>query len=274
MDEFNMARPEGDLPHPCNPPARWIASIRKWRVTLAAIAITATLLWLIAVSPVFLRQIGQSKGTDWTKLGNIGQAYGGASAVLAGIALVGIAGSLIIQVRQARTERIRLVRERHHELLRVVMDNPKVYAPVMGTGTPNTVDEVRQSLFATMLMNYTLTGYEMGVITQQTLSQEILPSAFASGSFRMWWSAAEKYWTPRRDMTRRERQFSRLLNDQYNKAVASGSPIQRTIGDSASGVQNATSIPGWAIPVSMAVGVSIGAILRSTVRVIRAAAPR
>lgn len=226
------------------------------------------MLGLIVVSPVFLNQIGKSKGLDWIKLGNIGQAYGGASAILAGIALIGIAGSLIIQVRQAATDRGRLIREQHNELLRIVMENPKVYAPAFGTRTPNTTEQVQQFLFITMAMNRALLGYELGVFTKRELREEMLPSLFATEAARRWWEVAGKYWSPNDDMTRRTRQFAQLVQDEYRRVIASGwPPIQRSISDPDSADKNKRlSMGKWAIPISAAMGIGIGIVLRSVLR--------
>jgi hypothetical protein len=265
MDDFTMARPEGNVRHPVAPTFRWLSWTSRSRVLLITTVITVVLLGLIAVSPVFLNQIGRIRGTDWQRLSNIGQAYGGASAILAGIALVGIASSLIIQVRQARADRVRLVREQHNELLRIVLGNPRVYAPALGTRTPSTPDEVRQFLFTTMSMNASLVGYEMGIITKQSLIEEILPSAFATEPVRRWWNVAGRYWSAQGGMTRRERQFMRILNDQYDKAI-DRPPIRRVIKDPPVGTPNTGEVPKWTIPVSAIVGVGIGILLRSFVR--------
>ncbi len=267
MDDFNLARPEGDRRYPTDVAFRWLAGISKSRIPIIMTVITGALLSLVAFSPLLLNQIARSRGLNWQTLGNVGQAYGGASAILAGIALVGIAASLVIQTRQARTERVRLVRERHGELLRLVLDNPKIYAPVLGTRTPATVDEVRQFIFSTMLMNYTLMGYELGVITKLSLTEEIFPSIFATAAFRNWWAVSGKYWSPHGNMTRRERQFRRLLRDQYLRAANSGQPpLQRTIDEPPTVTQGITKVPKWAIPVSAAIGVSLGIFLQSIIR--------
>jgi Family of unknown function (DUF6082) len=269
MAEFDLTRPESHLPPTSGHRVpRWLRWLVRWRVLIIATAITAVLLGLVVVSPVFLNQIGNSKGIDWTKLGNIGQAYGGASAILAGIALIGISGSLIIQVRQAATDRGRLIREQHNELLRIVMENPKVYAPAFGTRTPNTTEQVQQFLFITMSMNRALLGYELGVFTKRELREEMLPSMFATEPARRWWEVAGKYWSPNDDMTRRRRQFAQLVNDEYRRVIASGwPPIQRSISDPAGAdKQKRLWMHKWTIPVSAAIGVGVGIFLRSVLR--------
>jgi len=250
MDEFNLDRPESDLPSPDLRARRWSAWFLRWRVPIITIAVAVALLALIVISPIFFNQITLAKGINWIRLGNIGQAYGGASAILAGVALVGISGSLLIQVRQARTERVRLVREQQFELLRLALDNLRVYAPVLGTRTGSTADEVRQFLFATMSMVNALLGYETGIFTKQDLTEEILPSMFATEPGRKWWEVAQKYWTPRANMTRRERQFMQIANDEYRRVIVSGRPpVKRVINDPLSNMPKTSSASKWGIPL-------------------------
>src|ERR1022692_2593180 len=104
--------------------------IRKAAIYLVALSVIAGVLSLILVSPFLLRQLAQIKGFDWTELSNIGQTYGAASAILSAVALIGITLSLLIQARQATTERVRITRERHMELLRVILDAPEIYSPI------------------------------------------------------------------------------------------------------------------------------------------------
>jgi Family of unknown function (DUF6082) len=96
--------------------------VRKVTIYLVALLAITGLLSLILVSPLLLRQLAQIKGIDWTELSNIGQTYGAVSAILSAVALIGITISLVIQARQARTERVRITRERQMELLRIILD--------------------------------------------------------------------------------------------------------------------------------------------------------
>jgi len=59
---------------------------------------------LVAVSPFALNLLSPN-ATDWTQLSLIGQTYGAASALLAVIALLGVAVSLLMQAREARASR-------------------------------------------------------------------------------------------------------------------------------------------------------------------------
>ena len=181
------------------------------RVILASIYIVtvAAILALILLSPLLLNAIGKARNINWPLLGNVGQTYGAASAILSGIALIGISLSLVLQMRQTRTERIRLVRERQTQLLGIVLENPKVYAPVIGIGmdSGSTDDEIRQHFFATMWVNYSRLAYETGVLTEQMLREEIFSPSFRQEPMRSWWASISPYWTDVRRVSRRDRDF-------------------------------------------------------------------
>ena len=152
-------------------------TIRKAAVYLAALTITAGVLSLVLISPLLLRQLGRIGGIDWTRLSNIGQTYGAASAILSAVALIGISLSLLIQTRQARTERIKITRERHMELLRIVLDAPDVYCPVIGMQPKSAVD-TKRFLFSTMWVNYARVGFQAGVLTEEVLREDIFLLGF------------------------------------------------------------------------------------------------
>jgi hypothetical protein len=162
-----------------------ISFIRRSAGYLAVILIVALILLLVLLSPLLLRQLGRISGVDWARLSNIGQTYGAASAVLSAIALIGISLSLLVQARQARDERIRLVFERHVQLLSMVLERPDLYGPVMGFSAPAGI-EARQYLFATMLMNYARMGYITGIIPEEDLRAETLREVFQGEPMRIW----------------------------------------------------------------------------------------
>lgn len=64
--------------------------------------------------------------SDWAALSDIGQAYGGISAILSAIALSGISLSLLLQYRQHRAEVLYSLNQRQFDLVRYALDNPHV----------------------------------------------------------------------------------------------------------------------------------------------------
>ena len=70
-------------------------------------------LTLVTLSPFALRVIIFLPGINWVKLSNVGQTYGAVSALVAALALAGVAISIAMQAREARYNRWEAGRARH-----------------------------------------------------------------------------------------------------------------------------------------------------------------
>lgn len=186
------------------------------------------ILSLILLSPFLLGEIENIRKENWQQLGNIGQAYDAPSAILGGIALLGVVASLIVQTRQARTERIQIVRERHMELLKMTIEDPHTYGPIVGRDPGLNVDSFRRFLFTTMWINYARMGYQMDVLTEKTLKSDLFQGLFSSDAGRSWWSDAREIWLDSPVPERRARKFAEMMESEYQKALASGPPSINT----------------------------------------------
>jgi Family of unknown function (DUF6082) len=89
-------------------------------------------LGMIVFSPLLLRELDRFTRTDWSRLSEIGQTYGAASAILAMLALGAVAASLLFQARQTKSANIQAIREFHLELTKMALDNPRLYLPSWG----------------------------------------------------------------------------------------------------------------------------------------------
>jgi Family of unknown function (DUF6082) len=192
--------------------------IYKAAAYLATLLLIAGILSLVLISPLFLRQLSHIKGIDWATLSNVGQTYGAASAILSAIALIGVSLSLLVQARQARTERVRITRERHMELLQIILDDPDVFGPVIGIRRRPLVDS-RQHLFCTMWVNYARMGYQAGVLTEEILHDDIFGPAFQNEPMRKWWTYSRRFWSGDLIQGRLERKFVKIIEEEYSKAV-------------------------------------------------------
>jgi hypothetical protein len=218
------------------------------------------------VSPLLLIEISHVKGEDWQQLSNVGQTYGVASAILAGIALLGVAVSLVVQARQARTERIRIVRERHLELLRMVLENPAEYGPIIGVNPNAVAEKVRPRLFAVLWMNYARMGYQMNVLSETSLRGEVLPGLFDSDLGRTWWEDVRKLWLNSPVPEKKAREFAELADSEYRRAIASGSASiifekNHAKEPEATGLHSSFPVTPFAIAAAAALGYAIGAII-------------
>jgi hypothetical protein len=196
-------------------------STHKTATYFAALAVTAGAVSLVLFSPLILRQFGHIKGIDWAELSNVGQTYGAASAVLSAVALLGVSLSLLVQARQARTERTRISRERHIELLQIILNDPDIYYPVTSGQKLSTIDAKRQ-MFSNMWVQYARVGFVMGVLSEEDVRVDILRPAFEGEPMRKWWADVRKGLEGRAVEGRKERRFIRLVDEEYRKAVSAG----------------------------------------------------
>jgi len=187
----------------------------------AVVAVTAGAVSLVLLSPLILRQLGNAKGVNWAELSYVGQTYGAASAVLSAVALLGVSISLLVQTRQARTERVRITRERHIELLQIILSDPDVYYPVTGGEKWSTIN-MKQITFSNMWIHYAQVGFVMGVLSEEDIRVDLLQPAFEGEPMRKWWASARKSLDGRAVQDRRERRFIQLVDDEYRKAISAG----------------------------------------------------
>jgi hypothetical protein len=98
------------------PRLRAVSNLAR-RSTAPTVVLLAAVVTLVAVllTPLGLQWIGHRPGHDWPLLGNVGQAYGAASAILAALALVGVVASLVLQAREAKVSREQALRALHTE---------------------------------------------------------------------------------------------------------------------------------------------------------------
>lgn len=254
--------------------------MRSVLIGLSGLAVIAGVFGLILLSPLLLRGIDPLGGADWTRLSEIGQTYGAASAIFSALALGGVAGSLFYQARQAKAQQIQMVREHYRELLRMTLDEPEVYLPCHRPIKLSGLDlnGKRQHHFMRMRMNYAAMAKEVGVMSESTLRADLLDGIFQGTVGRAYWAEARERWlmNPRPPM----RRFARIVDEEYNKAVAAGPPILgRTVeGDPAVPTAISKTIPAAAVPTSggvqdvrrastavllgLAAGVLLGSVLR------------
>jgi uncharacterized protein DUF6082 len=156
--------------------------------TLAAVILASSLMIsfvaLIVASP-WLTRAAVDPSDDWRGVSDIGQAYGGVSAILSGLAFCGIAGSLILQWRQVRQSHVMTARERHFELMRLTLEgDPGLLAGLLGV--PDAV--ARQWVIRNLWVAHWAMLWETGALTLPQLRREF-DDFFRDETSRAWWTA-------------------------------------------------------------------------------------
>jgi hypothetical protein len=186
---------------------------------------------------------------NWDRLGNVGQAYGGASAVLSGLALCGVALSLILPWRQARISQLYSARHHQLDLARMALEHPSslIVDGASMLDEPNAATMVIVNLW---VANWA-TAWQLGAMDEASL-RACGARLFEAESTRRWW----REWSGTYAASPRGRRFVQILTEECALAAAA-EPAQRP-GDP--GTRPATPRPIGAMTVGAArIGVVVAA---------------
>jgi hypothetical protein len=177
------------------------------------ICITTAISILVVISPLALRAIALIPNISWPELSNIGQTYGAVSALLAALALVGVATSVLMQNRELRHSRWESGRARHFEIIRMALDDP-LYRQVYGARTMPE-NEARLEGYVNLLLEYWAMLWEFGDIQEERL-RTFLGELLGSSAGHVYW---RKFGSLRLHEagTKRERAFQRIADEVYRE---------------------------------------------------------
>lgn len=143
----------------------------------------------VILSPLGLDVLDQNLvGVNWRRLARIAQTYGAVSAIIAAIALVGVAVSLIIQSREAKAARTSSLRALHVELLKMAMDDP-AYMECWGVYLTDNFDTERQYAYVNLIVSHWQSMYEIGECTDSMLLA-MAAELFSGDPGRRYWRHA------------------------------------------------------------------------------------
>ena len=173
----------------------------------------------IIFAPLAMELLG--KGTrDWALLGNVGQAYGGVSALISALALFGVAGALLVQASQHKLDRLTAVRGQHSRILSIVREDLKLYAPVMGVELDDERSMCRRMLRIEAL-HYLVIGFDTGLMTEETLRGEVFTEFFRYEENRQFWETGNSHWLAA-VRGRKQRKFVRIADEELMNAKSRG----------------------------------------------------
>ena len=132
---------------------------------------------LFAVLPYLLSWLNAWVAPDkLTRMSEVGQAYGGPSALLAGIAMIGVTAALAFQIRQFKTGQAIETRKMQIELMRMLVDDPSL-RPVSPTYRGVGSDERRRAIFSNLMVKCLELGYEIGYVSRESLELDLSKNA-------------------------------------------------------------------------------------------------
>ncbi|XVU22202.1 DUF6082 family protein [Actinoplanes sp. CA-054009] len=183
-------------------------------VSAVVMVLTGTAVAVALASPLVLTVVGEWWNVDWSRMADIGQAYGAASAIFSALAVAGVAASLVYQARQFRIMRRQAVRTMQRETLFRALDDPALLRVVYPDPLPAGEPDQRERLFARLWFHYLHTGYEGGSVTGAAARDVVMPKLMRSEAVRAYWKDERHLWLEAsREPT--ERSFGRIVDDVY-----------------------------------------------------------
>jgi hypothetical protein len=233
-------------------PAR-SASARRYR-SLAIALVTTFAVALILLSPFAMTWMADLS-PRWDSLADVGQAYGGTSAILSGLALSGISISLLMQRHQNRVALLHSIRQRQFDLVKLALDNNE-YVYVDGAKAmedPNSYLKVYANLF----VGHWALLWDLGEIGEESL-RSIAKRLFESPVARDWWETnGQSYRT-----SRSRRRLYEILSDECQRAAPSPALSSTSPHRPLNGVSLATSSRrDRRLVTGVALGMTIGVVL-------------
>ena len=148
-------------------------------------------------------------------------------------ALLAVVIALVVQQQQARTAQMVDVRERHFELIKLMLDHPEL--DYNATDRPPS-DERKTAIGMSLWMAHWNTLWHIGKLDEKALRFN-LEDLFANPEARSWWRRVSSAWSSKG--TRKERRFLTIVGEECETAArAKPSVARREKVNSGSGVRD------------------------------------
>ncbi|MET8154445.1 DUF6082 family protein [Actinoplanes sp. NPDC049668] len=185
---------------------------RMRRSIISAVA-GAVILAVIVLSPLVLLALGSLGPENWSRLSDIGQAYGFTSALLSAIALAFVSITMAHQFKQNRVAHLQAFRGMQADIMGLLTSDPDAYMPCYGARTAEEMLATRQAIFCSLRSRYMLAGMELGEWDEYLIRNEFAPEVYGNEISRRWWSAASIHYK-RKAASRTEKTLARILDEE------------------------------------------------------------
>ncbi|BAL89825.1 hypothetical protein AMIS_46050 [Actinoplanes missouriensis 431] len=206
----------------------------RWTIGLL-ITVTVTLfLSVILAFPFLLRGVA---GQDWKTLSDMGQSYGVISTVLSGLALCGVVVSVTFQWRQVMWARTASARERHFELIKLMLAEPDLSYQRREPGRAGS-QRWRRRLTCNLWSSHWLLLWDLGELDESSL-KIAFDELFADEIARDWWHDVGAFWIGHR--TRRRDRFLAIAWKSFRDSAAA--PAEGIASPGTADAESAVSSP-------------------------------
>jgi hypothetical protein len=183
-------------------------------------ALIAGIVFLV-IGPILLTIFARRAGVADATLLNITNMYQIASAIMAALALGGVAVSLRQQSIQGRLSQVLSLRTMHNDLMRYALDDPKTFAPCFGPDPgPQGYERFRRHCYVTLRFRYQYDMLYMGELSENNMRLELLTPLFSTELGRGYWSYARPFWVDENMQLRgRYSRFIAIVDDEFQKSI-------------------------------------------------------
>ncbi len=187
-------------------------------ILVFAVAMTATVFAPLVLSRFY------ASDEDYSRVSEIGQAYGAAPAVASTLALGGVLIGLAMQYRQYTDSRLQKLEDSTEELVRMAMAEPFYQQCWGGRVAPDGLDE-RLFLYCTRVMKTWRKAWLLNDLTEDQ-ARSYLKLFFDSEIPRLFWKLHGDINMQTSSSNRHER-FRAMVNEEYLRAEKAGPPSRR-----------------------------------------------
>lgn len=206
------------------------SGISVWAILLTTGAVFAL---SILISPLAMEEIERLIGVDWPVLSSVGETYGAVSALISGLALIGVTTSLAYQARDSRVNRIQSFRQMHNDLLGWALQDDRLME-CWGNPSKRDGDRNRKNTYINMIISFWESNYSMGYGSLEAIRGAVANDFFTS-------QIARDFWAENREMRlsyaksegRKIYELRRMIDEEYMKSSAP--PVVNVQGASVSG---------------------------------------
>jgi hypothetical protein len=201
----------------------------RW-VVVALTAVGSLLVVVLAVTSPFLMRWIAGPDATWTDVGNVGQAYGSAAAVLAAFAFLGIAVSVALQWHATSVQRATTARQQHFELLKLSFEFPVLRR--MGWHLAISDDEELVCRYANLWVGYWAWLWDMGRLDEPSLRRQAANYLFTDPCVIAWWDQQMESggWSDLRHNSHRMR-FEAIITEEWARRAGRERPVSGRLED-------------------------------------------
>ncbi len=201
-----------------------VAMNRGLRIRREALLVLAVLGGMAAMALTVLLPL------VFVKLSSIKDFYTVVSALVSSFALVGVALSLLYQARAGHTAREQAIRSLQQQLIKMQMDDPTLMTAMgapWGLPIPAESARIRDHLYIHMWATFWAGNYVVGELNAAAVRGVARAELFSSEAGRTYWSAVRERVLSTNEG--RYLRFARLVDEEYQKVMASSSPAAEPV---------------------------------------------